>query len=314
MEREANYAAVGAFVLLVIGMAVAFVYWYAGAREVRDYVRYEVYFDGSVSGLSEGGAVRYLGVDIGRVVRMRIDNRASDRVQVIVELDSTAPVSERTVAQLSLQGVTGLLYIDLLQEKLDAPFPGVLENVPSEKYPVIRARRSSFDSFVASLPEVTARFGEIAVRANTVLSDANIAALTRLMVNLDAAGSALPATLRDAGTLIGELRTATAEATHTFAELRRATDTAAPELVAAVQRFRVTADNFTAASERLDAMIAENRDDLRGFARDGLPQLESLLRDTRDAAQEFRMLSRSLRDNPSQILYQPASRGVEIPR
>lgn len=314
MEREANYAAVGAFVLLVIGMAVAFVYWYSDAREVRDYVRYEVYFDGSVSGLSEGGAVRYLGVDIGRVVRLRIDSRASDRVQVIVELDSTAPVSERTVAQLSLQGVTGLLYIDLLQEKPDAPFPTVLENVPSEKYPVIRSRRSSFDTFVASLPEVTARFGEIAVRANTVLSDANVAALTRLLANLDTAGSALPATLRDAGDLIADLRAATAEAAHTFAGLRRATDTAAPELTTAIQRLRVTADNFATASERLDAMIVENRDDVRGFTRDGLPQLEALLRDTRDAAQEFRMLSRSLRDNPSQILYQPASHGVEIPR
>jgi len=161
---------------------------------------------------------------------------------------------------------------------------------------------------------VTARFGEIAVRANTMLSDANLAALTRLMANLDAAGSALPATLRDASSLIGELRAATTEATHTFAELRRATDAAAPELTIAIQRLRVTADNFATASERFDAMIVENRDDLRGFVRDGLPQLEALMRDTRDAAQEFRMLSRSLRDNPSQLLYQPASRGLEIPR
>ncbi len=29
MEREANYAAVGAFVVLVVIMAVLFVYWYS---------------------------------------------------------------------------------------------------------------------------------------------------------------------------------------------------------------------------------------------------------------------------------------------
>ncbi len=58
---------VGAFVLLVIGMAGLFVYWYTDAREHRDFTRYEVYFDGSVSGLTQGASVRYLGVNVGRV-------------------------------------------------------------------------------------------------------------------------------------------------------------------------------------------------------------------------------------------------------
>ncbi len=71
MEREARYAAVGAFVLLVLAMAVLFVYWYTEGHEHRDYTRYEVYFDGSVSGLARGAPVRYLGVDVGRVVRMQ---------------------------------------------------------------------------------------------------------------------------------------------------------------------------------------------------------------------------------------------------
>jgi phospholipid/cholesterol/gamma-HCH transport system substrate-binding protein len=108
MEREARYAAVGAFVLLVLAMAVLFVYWYTEGHEHRDYTRYEVYFDGSVSGLARGAPVRYLGVDVGRVVRMQIDPRNSSRVEVIVDIDSSAPVSPETLAELSLQGVTGL--------------------------------------------------------------------------------------------------------------------------------------------------------------------------------------------------------------
>src|SRR6478735_8301511 len=103
MEREANYVAVGAFVLLVLAMGALFVYWYSDAREQHSYNRYEVYFDGSVSGLAVGGQVRYLGVDVGRVVAIRLDQRAADRVQVIVDIDSSAPISERTLAQLSLQ-------------------------------------------------------------------------------------------------------------------------------------------------------------------------------------------------------------------
>ena len=34
MEREANYTAVGAFVMLVLAMAVAFIYWYSDARRM----------------------------------------------------------------------------------------------------------------------------------------------------------------------------------------------------------------------------------------------------------------------------------------
>ena len=48
--------------------------------------------------------------------------------------------------------------------------------------------------------------------------------------------------------------------------------------------------------------------------RDGLPELERLLREGRAAAQELRELSSSLRENPSQLLYQPKQVGVEIPR
>ena len=55
MEREANYGAVGAFVILVTVMAGLFVYWYSEGRDRRSYTNYEIYFPGSVTGLSEGG-------------------------------------------------------------------------------------------------------------------------------------------------------------------------------------------------------------------------------------------------------------------
>src|SRR5690349_3952749 len=169
MEREANYTAVGAFVLLIVTMAGLFVYWYAGSSDARDYQRYEIYFEGSVSGLNRGSTVRYLGVEVGRVVTIRIDKRASDRVQVIADIDSHTPISKDTLASLSLQGVTGLLYIDLLA---NAPSARRMERVPSDQYPVIDSARSNFDQLLASLPDLVGR-------ASMVLSDENIEAITK---------------------------------------------------------------------------------------------------------------------------------------
>src|SRR5271156_1963450 len=113
MDRNTNYVVVGAFVLLVIGMAVSFVYWYTDQRDKRTYQRYEIYYDGTVSGLTGGSPVRYLGVDVGKVFRIALEPQQRKRVEVIVDIDATAPISSRTLALLSLQGVTGLLFIDL---------------------------------------------------------------------------------------------------------------------------------------------------------------------------------------------------------
>jgi phospholipid/cholesterol/gamma-HCH transport system substrate-binding protein len=313
VEREANYLAVGGFVLLVLVMGVLFVYWYSASSDHRFYVRYEIYFDGSVSGLSDGGQVRYLGVDVGRVIRIRIDPRAANRVQVIAAIDATTPISERTLAQLSLQGVTGLLYIDLEQQRTDDTGRRILAGVPSERYQVIRSAHSDFDLFLSSLPTLTVRLNELVDRSSRLLSDRNIASVERLVANLDQAAARLPHTSGHIDTLVDELRSTVNDAHRLITDLHAATQTASVDFVAAVQKLRATSDNLERASGSLDAFVAENRDQLSGFVRGGLPQIELLLRDSRAAAQEIRDLSRSLRDNPSQLLYQPAANGVTIP-
>jgi phospholipid/cholesterol/gamma-HCH transport system substrate-binding protein len=311
MEREANYAAVGAFVLLLIAMASLFIYWYSKGREHRDYQRYEIYFDGSVSGLTRGSTVRYLGVDVGRVIELRIDKRAQARVQVIADIDTAAPVTASTVAELSLQGVTGLLYIDLVTKR-----PGMTmgSTVQSENEPVIPSVRSSFDVFVSSLPDVVAAAGQVAERVNRLLSDSNVASVSSMLASLDQASRNLPATMREVDSLVKDLRGTSLEVQRAAAGLRDVADGAGPNIKATLDRVRVVAENLANTSGRLDRLIADNQQDARAFTRDSLPELERVLRDFRTAAQEFTSLSRSLKENPSQIVYEPVTVGLEIPR
>jgi phospholipid/cholesterol/gamma-HCH transport system substrate-binding protein len=311
MEREANYAAVGAFVLLVALVGALFVYWYSDTREHKVFRRYEIYFDGSVSGLERGAAVRYLGVGVGRVHQMRIDPRDPGRVQVIVDIDSSTPISDRTLAELQLQGVTGLLYIDLQQIRADVPLPPA---VPAIEYPVIRSARSRFDVFLARLPDVLASAGELVERASRALSDKNIDSITRSLNNIDKATTGLPETLRDISTLVSELRVAATDLSASAKGARQIVDQAGPDVVVALQRVRVVADNLANATDQIQKIVGDSRQDLRSFTRDGLPELERLLREGRAAAQEIRELSSTLRENPSQLLYQPRQVGLEIPR
>jgi phospholipid/cholesterol/gamma-HCH transport system substrate-binding protein len=310
MEREANYAAVGAFVLLVIAMGGLFVYWYSDAREHHNFTRYEVYFDGSVSGLTQGAPVRYLGVNVGRVVSMYIDPRNASRVQVIVDIDSATPVSDQSVAELSQQGVTGVLFIDLLR---DAGNKRLLEGVPSERYPVIRSSKSNIDLLLASLPEMVGRASDVLGRVELLLDEDNIKSISHAFSNLDATTRALPDTVKDIRGLIADLHETSAEFRLTAASVRSVTDKAGPQLSDAVEHIAMVTAHLSDATDNLEQLIRENRGDIRAFTRESLPQVQLLLGDSRAAVTEVRDLMHSLRENPSQLLFEKPDQGVAIP-
>ena len=312
MDRDANYVAVGAFVVVVLAMAVVFVLWYTNTHERREYQRYEVYFSGSVSGLNEGSTVRYLGVNVGKVQRIRLDARAADRVQALIDVEKTTPVTHDTLARLSMQGVTGLLFIDLSQSARNAA--SASPEVPSEQFPVIRSVPSDLDLFLSGLPELVADANRVTRRLNQVLSDENLAAVRGIAATVRAATEPLPGVTRDAGKLVAELRAAVAEAAAVAASARRIVGTAEPEFGAAAVRLRELSEHLAALSGRLDTLLSRHESDLDRFTGAGLDQLQQLLREGRDAAAEVHELARGLREQPSSVLYERPATGVEIPR
>ena len=312
MDRDANYVAVGAFVVVVLAMATGFVLWYTNSTERREYQRYEVYFSGSVSGLNEGSTVRYLGVNVGKVARIRLDPRAADRVLALIDVERAAPVTKDTLAKLTLQGVTGLLVIDLSQSPKNAV--AASPEVPSQGYPVIRSVPSDFDLFVSGMPELVADATRVTRRLNVLLGEDNLAAVRAVATNLRAATEPLPGTMRDAARLVAELRAAVAEAHAVAQSANRLVGSAAPEFGTAVTRLKDAAAHLADASRRVDELLQRHEADIDQIAGRGLADVEQLARESRDAAAEIRELARSLHEQPSRLLYEPPKAGVEIPR
>jgi phospholipid/cholesterol/gamma-HCH transport system substrate-binding protein len=311
MEREANYVAVGAFILLVLAMAVGFVLWYSDANDARDYELYEIYFTGSVSGLDRGSPVRYLGVDVGRVRRLTIDKSDASRIVAVAEIDREAPITAATRASLGLQGVTGLLFINLKE------VPNIDKSVPlaqGERYPVIPSIASDFDVFLSSLPELMGRASDLLLRVGRVFSDENLNGLAETLKSLRAATAGLPQTSQNIAKLVSDLHGTVTEINAAAQSLRGISEDARPEVKNALARLTDTANNLAEASARMDRFTQKSEAQLGHFSEQGLFELERLVRETRAAAREFRDLSRSLRENPSQILYEPPQNGVEIPQ
>jgi len=309
MDRDANYVAVGAFVLLVIGMAVSFVLWYTNQQDKHIYLRYEIYFPGTVSGLTPGSPVRYLGVDVGKVARILIDPQQRNRVLVIADIEATAPIDGRTRASLSLQGITGLLFIDLKQYG-KSTVPGVLAD--GLHYPVIPSAPSDFDVLLSNLPQLTTHLVELVDRVNQVFSDENVSAFRVTLDNARLASEHLPGTLREVKELVADARSAFQEVKGAAADLRAIEAQAAPDLESTLANMRHLSDRLAKTSDLLERFVADNEPVVTRFTHQSLPEFEQLLRESRQAARDFRDLSRSLKQNPSQLIYEPKYRGVEV--
>jgi phospholipid/cholesterol/gamma-HCH transport system substrate-binding protein len=309
MDRDPNYVAVGAFVLLVIAMGVSFVFWYTDQRDKRTYERYEIYFPGTVSGLSAGSPVRYLGVDVGKVVRILIDPQRRNRVEVLADIDSMAPIEGRTRASLSLQGITGLLFIDLQQDRKSAAPTELAQGL---HYPVIPSAPSDFDVLLSSLPALTTHLVELVDRVNQLFSDDNVRSFKATLDNMRLTSERLPGAVRDVQQMVVDVRSASQEVQGAAADLRGIEARTAPDIESAIANVRQVSDNLAKTSAALERFVADNEPGLTRFTHQSLPEFERLLRESRGAAQDIRDLSRSLKQNPSQLIYEPNYRGVEV--
>jgi phospholipid/cholesterol/gamma-HCH transport system substrate-binding protein len=250
-------------------------------------------------------------VDVGKVVRVMLDPEQRKRVQVIADIDSNAPIDGRTLASLSLQGITGLLYIDLQQDK-NGTASGLLAQ--GHRYPIIRSVPSNFDVLLSSLPALVTHATEMVDHFNQVFSDENVRAIHVTLENARLASERLPATLRGVQELAVDMRRASHEVQEAAADMDGIVTGAAPDIQAALSNVRHVTESLASASDHLDRFVADNEPGISRFTNQSLPEFEQLLRESRAAARDFRDLSRSLKQNPSQLLYEPSYRGVEVPK
>ena len=83
METRANYVLIGAFTLAAVIGAFLFIMWIAGYGAAGGHRSYQVVFNGSVAGLSNGANVSFNGIKVGEVTHLTFSR--SDPHQVVAE-------------------------------------------------------------------------------------------------------------------------------------------------------------------------------------------------------------------------------------
>src|SRR3954469_7580144 len=111
MENKAHALAAGIFMVIATALLIGLAAWLTRDTGQRD--AYEISTREAVTGLQPQAAVRYRGVDVGKVSTIGFDPKVQGNVLMRLDIDHEAPVTKETFATLSYQGVTGLAYVQL---------------------------------------------------------------------------------------------------------------------------------------------------------------------------------------------------------
>ncbi len=201
METRASYVIVGAFVLSFFIAIVASVVWLADVDIDEDTVLYDIFFEGSVSGLSVGNPVRYGGIPIGIVTDMRISSDRFGEIQVIIEVPADTPIREDAVARLEAQGITGVSFIQLSGGSEDAP---PLTAKPGQERAEIQSEQSALQQVFESAPEIMQGLEELVGQATAMLSNDNLDNINRTLGNIARFSDALSESSENIAVLIDD--------------------------------------------------------------------------------------------------------------
>ena len=119
MENRSHALMTGIFTIALLIATVLAGIWFNRDRTER--VPYEIATVQAISGLNPQAAVRYRGLEVGKVDEILFDQVKTGQVLIRMSVDKDAPVTSTTFAKLGYQGVTGIASIDLDDEKTGSP-------------------------------------------------------------------------------------------------------------------------------------------------------------------------------------------------
>lgn len=268
METRANYILVGLFALAVIAGGFGFVYWFNSPSSGPERKRYEVVFDGTVSGLKPGGWVLFNGLRVGEVASLRIDPDAPRQVIAVIYIDKDVVLRQDTGVGLEFQGLTGFATIALR---------GGSPTAPALDQPILRAD-------LASTQDLSSAARSVLRRLDTVVSENETSVRTSLK-NLEV----FTGTLANNADRIERI-IANAEGVVGGADAKL------NDIAEAARSVRSLADN-------LDKNVSEVSTGLARFSNSGLREWEKLAVDGRRAILTLEQAVKNIDQNPSRLLF-----------
>jgi phospholipid/cholesterol/gamma-HCH transport system substrate-binding protein len=303
MGKRLSNALVGLFVIVLGLVWMGVTLWLALGDYRTQYTTYRVYLDESVSGLYLDAPVKYRGVDVGKVTGIALNPEVPDQVELTLDVASTTPIREDTLAELDVQGLTGIAFVELKGGSLEAP---VLEAREGQEYPVIRSAPSFFERLDMSGTELMGNLNVLVSNLARLLDADGRQSLRQIIANVDAVTGTLAARKAEIGRMVADSAGMADSGARAAARLEPLLD----QLEETARSFEVMADKVALASESINSYVVSSGSGVQAFSRQTLPELGALIGELRTLTDTLRGVSEKLEDDPRALLY---GRELEVP-
>jgi len=294
MENRAHALLAGLFTLIFLALAGLAAWWLGGVSE-RTHT-YLLETRGNVSGLNLEAQVRYRGIRAGKVKEIYTDPDDPAKLLVKIALGRQYRLTDKTLARLNYQGVTGIAYVMLEETE-----PGGTPLEPNDQAPPrLELKSGLLDNLGQRAGDIAAQLAELAARLNRVFDERNLRHLQQTMDNLAVASEslkALPTILAGVKSVLSPENLSRLNAL--LAHLEKTSAEAAPLATEA----RQTIETLKRLGERLDTLAASSGALVGRVESSSLPRGEKLLDEATSALHQLERLIETLNESPQALLF-----------
>lgn len=297
METRAGYLIVGIFVILSLFGILGFFLWLAKSDLDYNVETYSIYFKGSVTGLTVGGPVNYLGVPVGTVKDIQLDTQHPDTVHLTVTIKESILIKEDAYASLELQGLTGYKLVQIYGGSKNSP---PLKRKKGQRYPVIASRYSGVEELMTTLPRMINKFTNLIDRFNATFNEQNRDRFSNTLKNVEI----LSGRLAETSEPLKELVENTNKAVKTFDK----------ELQSVSLCTQNTFKEIDTVTKNINTYLENNKVALDTMTQASSYELVQTLHDTREMVNAATRLFEKLDNNPRSLLFNSPRKGVAVPQ
>jgi phospholipid/cholesterol/gamma-HCH transport system substrate-binding protein len=248
MAGKRDQVFVGLFVIVAAAVLIVMVFAISGAFG-RAEKTYHAYFP-FAGGLERGATVRYAGGPrVGRIEKLTIDPQNPARIDVVFSVRTDVPVKKDSHAKIMSMSPLGDNHLEILPGGAQTPLAPSGSVLPSDPYVDFNALTAQINDLAPEAKQLLQSLNDRAAdlkitiaRVNDLLNDRNRANLS--------------ATLADAHGMLAENRP---QIKSTIQHL----DTVSEKLEPLIQDLHKASDEANKALTHLDAVLGENRADVR---------------------------------------------------
>ena len=184
---------IGLFVTLGVLIGVIAIVWLGATKYFEKGMTYVTYFNESVQGLQVDSTVKYRGVEVGRVEKIRV---APDNIliEVVLKINLRGQLERDYVAQLKAVGITGIVFIEL-----DRIGPGESDRSPkinfAAEHPIVSSKPSDISQIVSGVQEILENIKQIDTKGISDKINSTLIVFESTVANLNRAISSVEKTL-----------------------------------------------------------------------------------------------------------------------